>query len=62
MTYNFDPDRWLEDQERLIEMRHQRGELDDGAYREALQELEHRYEAMLDRLDGTYQLPPASGR
>ena len=62
MTYNFDPDRWFDDQQRLLEMRRERGELDERAYREALQDLEHRYDTMLDRLDGTYQLPPAPGK
>lgn len=58
MTYNFDPDRWYEDQQRLLEMRRREGALDDRAFEEALQDLERRYEGMLSRLDGTYQLPP----
>lgn len=58
MTYNFDPDRWFEDQQQLLEMRRRDGALDEAAYRQAVQELERRYEAMLARLDGTYQLPP----
>lgn len=58
MTYNFDPDRWLEDQQRMLELRRDRGELDDEAHQEALADLERRYDAMVARLDGTYQLPP----
>lgn len=57
MTYNFDPDRWFEDQQTLLEMRHADGTLDDRAFEEAMRELERRYETMLARLDGTYQLP-----
>jgi hypothetical protein len=56
MTYNFDPDRWYEDQRRLLERRRQNGTLDEAAFEEAARELDRRYEAMLSRLDGTYQL------
>jgi hypothetical protein len=58
MTYNFDPDRWYEDQLRLLEIRRRDGALDERAYAEALQELERRYEKMVARLDGTFELPP----
>ena len=58
MTYNFDPDRWYEDQERLLQMRRRDGALDERAFEEALEELARRYEKMVARLDGTYELPP----
>lgn len=58
MTYNFDPDRWLEDQQRLLEMRRARGELGEDAYLEALRDVERRYDALVARLDGTFQLSP----
>ena len=57
MTYNFDPDRWYDDQRRLLEMRREQGALDEAALDEAMKALEARYEAMLTRLDGTYELP-----
>ncbi len=57
MTYNFDPERWHENQRALLEARHARGELNDEGLEKALEELEERYEQMLRRLDGTYQLP-----
>jgi hypothetical protein len=57
MTYNFDPERWYDDQRMLLEMRRREGALDEVAFEEALQALERRYDAMLARLDGTYQLP-----
>ena len=41
----------------LLDERHQRGELDDQAHAVALAELQQRYEDMIRRLDGTYQLP-----
>ncbi len=57
MTYNFDPDRWYETQRALIEARLRDGELDARAYESAVEELDARYEAMLDRLDGSFKLP-----
>jgi hypothetical protein len=57
MTYNFDPDRWLESHRAALERRRDRGELDQREFAAELQDLEHRYEEMLDRLDGTYELP-----
>jgi hypothetical protein len=56
MTYNFDPDRWYEDQRRLLELKRQEGTIDAAAHESAVAELERRYEAMLARLDRTYQL------
>jgi hypothetical protein len=58
MTYNFDADRWYDDQERLLEMRRRDGTLDERAFNEAMEELARRYEKMVARLDGTYELPP----
>jgi hypothetical protein len=57
MTYNFDPDRWLESHRAALERRRDRGELDQLEFAAELQDLERRYEEMLDRLDGTYELP-----
>jgi hypothetical protein len=57
VTYNFDPDRWYEGQRALLTARRDRGELDDTAFTEALEELDRRYEEMLTRLDGSFQLP-----
>ncbi|HVN31909.1 MAG TPA: hypothetical protein VMT45_07970 [Thermoanaerobaculaceae bacterium] len=57
MTYNFDPDRWYENQKALLAARRARGELDEKAFAEGLDELERRYEEMLSRLDGSFQLP-----
>ncbi len=57
MTYNFDPDAWRDNQRLILEQQRQRGELDDAELEAALSELERRYEAMLDRLDGTFVIP-----
>ncbi len=57
MTYNFDPERWLERQQAWLRHRRETGELTETEFEAALVELEARYEALLARLDGSYQLP-----
>lgn len=63
MTYNFDPDRWYQDQRLRLDFRQARGELSAEQYAAALEELDRRHEEMLRRLDGTFQLkePPGEG-
>jgi hypothetical protein len=58
VTYNFDPDRWFEAHRAVLEARRDRGEIDDSEFAAALIELDRRYEEMLTRLDGTYEIPP----
>jgi hypothetical protein len=57
VTYNFDPDRWYENQRALLLTQRERGEFDEAALAEALNELDRRYEEMLSRLDGSFRLP-----
>ena len=57
MTYNFDPDRWYKDERGMLDARHKAGEISEQEYKKTLSELERRYDEMLDRLDGTYQVP-----
>ena len=57
MTYHFDPERWYEDRANLLELQRQRGELDEQSYEVAVTALDREYQALLTRLDGTYQLP-----
>ena len=57
MTYNFDPDRWYENHRTLLEARRARGELADAEFALAIEELDRRYEEMVARLDGSFQLP-----
>ena len=59
MTYNFDADRWLARQLDALGERRRRGELDEAGYRREREALELRHQQMLDRLDGTFQLPLA---
>jgi hypothetical protein len=57
MTYNFDPDRWYENERGMLDARQRAGEISAKEYKNALSELERRYGEMMDRLDGTYQIP-----
>jgi hypothetical protein len=57
VTYNFDPDAWFENQRAVLAARREKGELDEEAFEAALEELEQRYEQMLERLDGSYRMP-----
>jgi hypothetical protein len=59
VTYNFDPDRWYERERLRLELERRHGRLDEAGFEAALADLEKRYEEMLERLDGTYQLPGA---
>ena len=57
MTYNFDAERWYENQLRLLDHRLSAGEIDEAQYQLERGELDDQYEEMLRRLDGTYTLP-----
>lgn len=56
MTYNFDPDRWYENQRRVLDAKRDRGELVDEAYEAALDDLERRYDQMASRLDKAFDV------
>ena len=57
MTYNFDPERWYENQHALLEARRRSGELDVEGFEKAVAALEEKHGEMLRHLDGTYQIP-----
>jgi hypothetical protein len=57
MTYNFDPDLWYENERSALEALLKSGEISKGEFELALSELEKRYDDMVFRLDGTYQIP-----
>jgi hypothetical protein len=46
VTYNFDPERWYHANRAALDARRDRGELDDDAWREALADLDRRYDEM----------------
>ena len=57
MTYNFDPDKWYDIERELLGGRLGKGEISEQAFNRAVEELDRRYDEMLDRLDGSYQIP-----
>ena len=57
MTYNFDAERWRDNQRALLEARRDRGELDEEELARALDVLDGRYDDMVARLDGSFRLP-----
>jgi hypothetical protein len=57
VTYNFDPERWYDNEYSALEILHKKGQITDIEFEEACSDLLQRYEEMLSRLDGTYQLP-----
>jgi hypothetical protein len=57
MTYNFDPDRWYDNERLAIDQRFRSGSINAREYEDAIDDLDCRFDEMLDRLDGTYQIP-----
>ena len=57
MTYNFDPERWYENEYSALEVLYKEGKLSDTEFNKSRSDLVQRYEEMLSRLDGTYQVP-----
>ncbi len=57
MTYNFDPDRWLENHQTLLKKKLGAGEISRAEYDGAVRDLEERYHRMCVRLDGSYRIP-----
>jgi hypothetical protein len=57
MTYNFDPDRWYENELAVLKEQKKSGELKPLDYEQAVADLDRRYDEMLARLDGSYQIP-----
>ncbi len=58
MTYNFDPDRWYDNELYLIQSQLKTGKITLNEYDEAVEILDKKLEEMWARLDGTYQIEP----
>ena len=56
MTYNFDPDKWYEDEFFMIQTKLKKDELTQEEYDLAVSDLDQKMEEMWQRLDGTYQI------
>lgn len=59
MTYNFDPERWYQIRLARLDTRRDLGEIGEEDHRVEIADLERRYEEMLERLDGSFQIPRA---
>jgi len=57
MTYNFDPDRWYENELLLIQSKYKTGQITKREHDDSVDELEHKHASMWERLDNSYQLP-----
>ncbi len=57
MTYNFDPDRWYDNQRARIEHRRDSGEIGAEEFQAELERLEERYDEIVRRLDRPFELP-----
>ena len=56
MTYNFDPDRWLDNELAALELELKAGRLDESDVERLKDALMDRYDEMVTRLDGTYRM------
>jgi len=56
MTYNFDPDRWLDNELAALELELKAGRLDESDVERLKDALMDRYDEMVTRLDGTYRI------
>lgn len=56
MTYNFDPERWYDNERAFLDSRLASGRLRPEDWERAVADLERRYDEMLARLDGTYRV------
>ena len=61
MTYNFDPERWYDNECAFLKRRHRSGEISDQEYRQKLNDLDDRLEEMWKRVDGTYCIDDKDG-
>lgn len=56
MTYNFDPDKWYDNELAFFQLKLKTGEIEQNEYDEAVEILDKKLEEMWNRLDGTYQI------
>ena len=60
MTYNFDPDKWYDNELFLIQSKFNNGKISQNEYDKAVEILDKTLEEMWKRLDGTYQVNTGS--
>lgn len=57
MTYNFDPDRWYENELLVIQRNFKAGRMSEKEYNQAIEVLDQKLEEMWERLNRSYQIP-----
>lgn len=62
MTYNFDPDKWYDNELYLIQSKLKTGKITQNEYDIAVEVLDKKLEEMWERLDGTYQIDPDNSK
>ncbi|MFN2357753.1 MAG: hypothetical protein ABR534_08440 [Desulfotignum sp.] len=61
MTYNFDPDKWYDDELSIIQAKQKKGEIPLEKYDLAVSKLDQKFADMWERLDGTYVIERNAG-
>ena len=56
MTYNFDPDRWMDNELAALEFEFKSGRMNESDAERQKDALMDRYDEMVTRLDGTYRI------
>ncbi len=54
MTYNFDPDKWYDNELFLIQSKFNNNEISQNEYDKAIEILDKKLDEMWKRLDGSY--------
>ena len=62
MTYNFDPEKWHEDQLFLLGSKLATQQISQAEYDAGVLDLEHKLNEMWCRLDGSYQIKNSDGK
>jgi len=57
VSYNFDPERWYANERSFLEHRRRQEDWSAAEFEKAIEELDCRYDRLVGRLDGTYQIP-----
>lgn len=56
MSYNFDPDKWYENELNYLRTILKAGKITEEDYKEGIKKLDKQHGEMWKRLDGTYQI------
>ena len=62
MTYNFDPERWYDNESAFLNRKRRLGEISDEEYAHRVRNLEKNLDEMWGRVDGTYRVDGGDGQ